>query len=610
MGSQQTTLALDLSASAEITQVKLPEKELPLMEKVAIAISAIKAQVLAGRHLSVAWSGGKDSSVTLAVTLMAMRELIAEGAEVPTLHVLHSNTLMENPVVANYNERQIKQMQRYSIESAIPMRVWVASPGLSNDYLVSVIGGRTIISVGNSTKCQQMTKAYPLDRLKRQVRKHIAEQTGQKPKAVTVVSLIGTRFDESAQRKRAMEERGESATEAVEAMAGSSELVLSPIANFTQMDVFEFIGTVRSGRIECYDSWDELVELYRFMNSGDCMVTAYLVGKDQPRTPCNARTGCWTCARVSRDTSAESLIATEGDKFAWLKPLNDFRSYMIRRHFDPAARAWLARDIDADGYIQIVPNAYSPAYTKELLGIALSIQADEEIAACKLGIEPRFQLLSLKQVMAIQLNWSRYGYQKPWEAMRTYLAVYREGKRFHIPDLDSIPTYTEKDVAFRSRVPFTDGEYNAPFNGLRNVEWAAAGCEDLMLTRSGQYLTRTEVGGEYDIDDEGLELFMEFDLEYAMNRISINDSPSAVVHYLLGLGTAQLFKGSHTDWDRMLRVSNQLFRHGLQPILHDPHAIIAHLAAKRAALRQGADSVVAVEPADKSLQQPEQCLLF
>jgi len=587
MGMQQTTLILDTASEVEAKMLSpsaVPASALPLDEKVAIAITAIKAQVLAGRHLAVAWSGGKDSSVTLAITLLAVRELMSEGVQVPTVHVVHSNTLMENPVVESYNERQIEQIERYSREKGIPLRVWVASPGLSNDYLVSIIGGRSIISVGNNTKCQQMTKASPLDRLKRQIRKSVAEQTGRPVKQVEVISLIGTRFDESATRGRAMQERGESATDAVEVMEGSGQMVLSPIANFTQMDVFEFIGNVRSGRIEGYDSWDDLVGLYRSINSGDCMVTAYLAGKDQSKAPCNARTGCWTCARVSRDTSTESLIATEGNQFAWLKPLNDLRAYLIKRHFDPSARAWLARDVDEDGYIQIVPNAYSPQFTKELLGIVLSIQADEQIAARKLGIKPRFKLLTLKQIMAIELAWGRYGYQQPWEALRTYLAVYREGKRFRIPDLDSMPTFTEKDVSFRARVPFADGQFNGMFSGLRNVEWAAADCEDLTVTRSGQYMTRVEIGNEYDIDDEGLANFMEFDLDYALNRIQLNDAPSGAVHYLLGLGTVQLFKGSHSDWDRMLRISNQLFRHGLQPILHDPHAIIAHLNAKRAEL--------------------------
>lgn len=584
MGMQQTIALLDVTeAVAFENAAPAPVLELSMMEKVAIAVRAIKAQVLAGRHLSVAWSGGKDSSVTLSIALIAMRELIAEGVSVPTLNICHSDTLMENPVVTAYNKQMIKRMNAYGQASGIPMRVWLASPGLSMDYLVSVIGGRTIMSVGNNTKCQQMTKAYPLDKLKRQVRKHIATEAGVKAKAVEIVSLIGTRFDESATRGRAMADRGESAVDAVDVM-DDGQLVLSPIANFSQFDVFEFIGYVRSEKIETYDNFNQLVELYRDLNGGDCMVNAYIAGKEQSKAPCNARTGCWTCARVSRDTSAESLIAAESGEYAWMKPLNDLRSFMIKMHFNPSARAWLARDVGEDGWITITPNAYGPEYTRQLLGIVLSIQADEQIEARRLGIAPRFKLLSLKQIMAIELNWGRYGYQPAWTAMKLYRSVYSEGKRFRIPALDSIPEYTEKDVAFRARVPFADAQFNGVFSGLRDVDAAAADCEDLMVTRDGQYMTNVQVGNEYDIDDEGLALFMEFEFERVLSSQRLNDTPNAAIHYLLGLGTVQLFKGSHSDWDRMLRVSTQLTRHGLQPILNDPHAIIAHLNAKLAGI--------------------------
>src|SRR5690606_27054952 len=76
-----------------------PADQLPLMDKVRLAVAAIKAQILSGRHCTVAWSSGKDSSVMLAITLLALRELINEGAKVPTLHILNANTLMENPAI-------------------------------------------------------------------------------------------------------------------------------------------------------------------------------------------------------------------------------------------------------------------------------------------------------------------------------------------------------------------------------------------------------------------------------------------------------------------------------------------------------------------------------
>ncbi|HBO2935066.1 TPA: phosphoadenosine phosphosulfate reductase family protein [Pseudomonas aeruginosa] len=610
MGMQQTSLQLaDLTNPVQAQAVVSgPIQELTLTEKVAIAVEAVKAQILAGRHPSVAWSGGKDSSVTLAITLMAYRELMAAGVSVPTLHVCHSDTKIENPVVKAYNSLMIKQIESYSQESGIPIRIWIASPGLSNDYLVSVIGGRTIMSVGSNAKCSMMMKVEPLNKLKRQLRKAIAAEAGKKPKEVEIVSIIGTRFDESAARNRAMTERGESATDAVDAM-DDGQLVLSPIAHFSTMEVFEFIGHVRSEKIKTYDRWDNLVELYRDANNGDCMVNAYIANREQARSPCAARTGCWGCLRVSTDTSANSLLAHEDGKYEWMRPLVELREFMKRMHFNPKARAWVARDVGEDGYIQIIPNAYSPTYTKALLQAILSIQAREETEARKLGIAPRFELLTLKQVMAIELNWGRYGYQKPWTAMRIWNDVYRHGKRYKLPDVESIPVYTEKDVSFRARIPFADGQYNSPYSGLRNIDAEMANAEDLMIARDGRLLTRCETGDEYDIDDEGLELFMEFELDRVLNAERLNDAPSAAVHYLLGLGTVQLYKGSQSDWDRMLRVSNQLHRHNLLEVLHDPQAIIARVAEKLKAHGKSPSLITTNQPVLIDLT-PDQGSLF
>lgn len=71
-----------------------PVVTLSFDEKVRSAIDAIKQQVINGANLSVAWSGGKDSSVTLNLAYSALSELKAEGVEVPTLHLVNSNTSM------------------------------------------------------------------------------------------------------------------------------------------------------------------------------------------------------------------------------------------------------------------------------------------------------------------------------------------------------------------------------------------------------------------------------------------------------------------------------------------------------------------------------------
>ncbi|WP_282410350.1 phosphoadenosine phosphosulfate reductase family protein [Pseudomonas sp. PS02303] len=575
---------VDLFSSAGVQEmpanvVRGPEKT--LTEKIAGAVDAVKRVVRAGKQPVVAWSGGKYSSVTLNIALTAIRELATEGFAVPTLNVMHSDTRMENPVIHCYNQSQMQQMQAYAKAAGIEMKVWVAKPGLSNDYLVSLVGGRIIASVGSNAKCQQMTKADPLKRVKKAILRDVAARLGRKCTDDDIVSLIGTRFDESVQRERKMSERGESAFEAVNlaAAAGGHDWVLSPIAEMTTMDVFSYIGQVIAGRIECYDSFHQLVEVYRDMNGGDCMVNVYLAGKQSERPACGHRTGCWSCTRVSRDSSAESMIAKEGGEYDWLKPLNDLRNYIKARHFDPSARCWLARTIDKEtGTIKIAPNSYSPAFTKELLGIMLTIQLDEFDAAQQAGIKPRFTLLDIQQLLAVEALWGRYGYQKPFTAMRVFLEVYEQGVRYEIPDIAALPKYTEADLRYPEvEVPFCDDQYQGMFNGLRSISHAAADAEFLTTTRSGMVVMDVVTSSGFEIDREGAELFVNFELDNALSRVTFDQSPTAGLHYLMGLGTIAIYKGDHGDWDRMMRMSNQIFRSDLQPILHDRAALITRL---------------------------------
>ncbi|MGE8063910.1 phosphoadenosine phosphosulfate reductase family protein [Pseudomonas sp. NPDC089569] len=554
--------------------------EMSFEEKVASAVEAIKQQVREGRHPLVAWSGGKDSSVLLNLTFTALREMKAEGYEVPTLHLLHSDTKMENPRILMYNKGQIKSIEAYAKASEIPTRVWVASPNLSNDYLVAVLSGRSIMSVGANTKCQQMAKASALDRIKRQVRAYVAEKDGVKPKDANLVSLIGTRFEESVSRGIRMKERGESSTEAVDVM-DNGQMVLSPIADWTTFDVFTYIGYVRSNQLPAYDSFDELVEIYRDANGGECMVNLYISGVEQARPACGARTGCWTCGRITKDTSADNMIATDGGKYEWMAPLRDLRAFMLAKHFDPSARCWLARTLNEEtGTIKIAPNAYSPAHVLDLLRIMLTIQIREEIAASSLGIAPRFTLLDERQLIAIDFISARYGYQNSFVALRTYKEIYEGGKRYEIPALDSIPTFTEKDVSFRAEVPFADADYHSAWRGFRNLAHAMVDWEATTTLADGTIVQNANLGDSFEIDLEGSELFMAFDLDYALKRIGLLDNPMGVVDYFVGLGTVTLFKGSLGEWDRMAKMSNQIFVHGIKSILHDPHALVKALQEK------------------------------
>ena len=284
---------------------------------------------------------------------------------------------------------------------------------------------------------------------------------------------------------------------------------------------------------------------------------------------------------MSKDTSAENMIVSQSH--SWLKPLNDLRNLIMARHLNPSYRSWLGRKLDADGCVSISAVAYSPAFTRELLGMVLTIQRDEELAAANERRPTRFSLINTKQLIAIEMLWSRYAFHPAFEAFRVYKAVYEEGERFDIPRASDEPRFTNKEISFTAKAPFADALFNSPVFGLRNVDHALADWERTTETRSGQTVSDVVTADDFSIDEEAAELFMEMDLDYALQRQSINDGPSASAHYLLSLGVVALYKGSHGDWDRMLRVSNQIHRLGLTKHLHDPKALMNQLGVSATA---------------------------
>lgn len=102
-----------------------------------------------------------------------------------------------------------------------------------------------------------------------------------------------------------------------------------------------------------------------------------------------------------------------------------------------------------------------------------------------------------------------------------------------------------------------------------------------MINKGGVYYTHVNETQEFDIDDEGVEPFYEFELDRALEYYGPHTDvyPSEVVHYLARFGVVSFKKGGHSSWDRMLRIGNQLHRAGVRDVLNDPEALAARLRA-------------------------------
>jgi len=540
-------------------------------QKVERTVNVIKSLLRNSQPLNIATSYGKDSSVLLNLFLTAAVELKHEGVAIPQCMVMTSNTLIENPEMDMYVKEEIKKVdafvKKHGLENSI--EVSLVTPSRSNHYLVNIIGGRTVATVAEmgDSKCSDMVKVSPLNKAKKRFFREYGIDN--------VVTLIGKRTDESAHRAANMKARGENPEVPVKNERG--ELILSPIADFTIDDIFEYIAYARNDMIESYSDFEKMLEIYRDSNGGVCELVIAATGKSSA-AGCGARHGCYLCLRTE-DRSMENLL--QEDKYAYMKPLNDFRNYIRAHHFNPEKRNWISRTVNEDGTVTIAPNAYSPDFCKDLLRMALTIDANERETAWELGIEPRFQMLTMADVVQVQLLWSRYGYTESFEACQIFHDVNVKGLDYPVPTDE--PVYPLANFPKGStNVPFADADYGSVTRGFRNINLAMID-QEATIEKNGILYSDCLVDDEFIIDEEGAELFFQFELEHVLGRYGDNQiSPTHAFHYFVQLGTVRLFKGSHSEVDRMLRMANQIHALGIRGILNNPEALVEALAGTEA----------------------------
>jgi 3'-phosphoadenosine 5'-phosphosulfate sulfotransferase (PAPS reductase)/FAD synthetase len=564
-----------VSTETKISMVNImpaiDERTMAHNAKIEVAKDRVKKVFDSGKCIVLATSYGKDSSVLGNVVLTAALEYMKDTGSHPHVRFVNSNTKLENPMMDFFAKSESKKVEAFSKIHGLNVQADIVSPSLSNNYLINIIGGRTIATLSdNDAKCSQMMKVDPINRHKKRVFKEFG--------AKNVVTALGKRIDESPERGRGMIETGEATGEVI--TSKNKELIFSPIADFTLGDIATYIGRVGtdspSRKIPCYSDFQDLLKVYRDANGGDCLINIYASGRAS-KSACGARTGCHICLRVADDKSMINML--EEPENQYMRPLNVFRNFLAATHYDPDRRNWIARTLNKDGTVNIAPNAYSPAHTEDLLRYALTIDANEIRAAARDGVKPRFQLLSLEDVIAIEVLWSRYGYHLSAAALTIFDEVHHRGIRYDTPtDVKPFSNQELKKKLTTKKVPFADKDFYSMFSGLRDVYSAQADCEDT-VTKNGISYSNVNTGIEFEIDEEGTELFYCFEFENFLAKYSKPGwNPTQVVHYFSGLGTLTLNKGGHSRLEKMLRMANQIHRHGIRDILNNPEALIEKLS--------------------------------
>lgn len=548
--------------------------DLSTEDKVARAKAAINHVFDMGHPAAVAYSAGKDSTVLMYLVLEVARERLAHGFPVSRILITHAQTQVDNPAYEEVANTEIERVRAYAAAHNLPLRVDIAVPSLNDTWAVRIISGRALPTFANSSSrdCSVSLKLKPQERLRKAALKELSE-TG-KP-----VVMTGVRFDESDHRFDAMVERGERDSaiwvQEVRNSVGKlmrEELRLSPIAFFSQEDVWVILSELMSGARTSYTDGAAIWEAYRDGGNSSCAVVSDDTLKQSAKA-CGARFGCWNCAAVGRDKSLEAMIESD-EKYAFMRGLNRLQRFIVDTQYDVSCRHWVGRSITKDGYLAIGPDAYSPEMQRDLLRYCLTLDRDERRAAARLGLKPRYTIVTLEQLLAIDIIWSMCGHQpRSYEAVHIWEDVNELGRSYYPPEVDA--------SQFPKKMPSpkwlyvgpdydSDRGYSNVYAGGRNIladlagDLVGAGCARNVELNDGRVLLSVERTPAFEVDREGAEDFMVFCIgeERVHERPEATDPGEAFRQYqMLGLFTTSL--RHQVDQDDMLRRADWRRRHGV-----------------------------------------------
>ncbi|PLZ42781.1 sulfurtransferase DndC, partial [Fischerella thermalis WC542] len=116
----------------------------------------------------VGYSGGKDSSCVLQLVWNAIAAL-PPSKRTKTIHVITTDTLVENPYVSLWVRNSLKQMKLATQEQNLPFEPHLLQPEFKETFWVGLIGKGYPAPKGKFRWCTERLKIKPSNRFIRDV---------------------------------------------------------------------------------------------------------------------------------------------------------------------------------------------------------------------------------------------------------------------------------------------------------------------------------------------------------------------------------------------------------------------------------------------------------
>lgn len=342
----------------------------------------------------VGYSGGKDSSAVLQLVWLAVSKLPPEQRTKP-IHVISTDTLVEQPVVAAWVDASHAKMRTAAAEQQMPITPHKLTPEVKDSFWVNLIGKGYPAPRKKFRWCTERMKINPSNRFIREV----VRESGE------ALLLLGTRKAESQRRAATMAEHDKKKFRDRLTPNASlpNSMVYTPIEDWTNDDVWLFLMQVKN-------PWGftnkSLLGMYQGASAdGECPLVV-----DTTTPSCgSSRFGCWVCTLVDQDRSMEAMIKNDDEKL-WMTPLLEFRNEIgdfsneaTRRDYRRMGGNVFLGERKSDGGRYLVRGPYRPKWRRYYLRRLLEVQQQiREIGPPDVsGIE----LISLAELQEIARVW-------------------------------------------------------------------------------------------------------------------------------------------------------------------------------------------------------------
>ena len=266
----------------------------------------------------VGFSGGKDSTVLLTLIWLALLKVKNEygkhflGREV---YVVCNDTLVENPIITNYVNKILEQIEKKAIKHSLPIKVQKTTPRLEDSFFVNLIG-KGYPAPNNAFRwCTERLKIKPTSRFVDEL-----VRSDENPHHEAII-LIGTRKSESQARARSIKKHEIKGKRLTKHPLQKNVLTYAPIKELLLEEVWYIINTYKS-------PWgannEELFNIYSDASADDYECPT-LVSNKEHKSCGQSRFGCWTCTVVQKDKSISAQIENGQE---WLIPLRDLRDWI------------------------------------------------------------------------------------------------------------------------------------------------------------------------------------------------------------------------------------------------------------------------------------------